>query len=285
VLETGAQVRVSGLRATGELIEVERPGGVDRHARVSDGWDIEAEDGPVRLRGRRRAADAASRPLFDAQRWEPPRAFAPHLDDPPVLDGTLAGFPEEDTLVVDHEDQYRRSEDPYPGPEEFSARAALGWSDGELFVAVLVTTPEPYFRPAGAAPLRLDNDPDEIHSDGLQLYVRPDAGGPVYGFIVVPDPDAGRIRVRATSGSAGAPDLARGAARRTDEGYAVTLALTLPDWEPRTGDELGFDLLVNRMEPGRERRAGQLVWSGGGGWVYLRGDRQDPAALGVLELG
>jgi len=23
---------------------------------------------------------------------------------------------------------------------------------------------------------------------------------------------------------------------------------------------------------------------GGGGWVYLRGDRQDPAALGVVEL-
>ena len=32
------------------------------------------------------------------------------------------------------------------------------------------------------------------------------------------------------------------------------------------------------------RRAGQLAWSGGGGWVYLRGDRQDPSALGMLEL-
>lgn len=285
VLETGVQARVSGIRATGELIEVERAGGVDRHVRVSDGWDIEAEGGPVRLRGRRRSADAASRPLFDPQRWEPPRAFVPHLDDPPVLDGTFAGFPEEDAVVVDHEDQYRRSEDPYPGPEEFSARAALGWSDGELFVAVAVTTPEPFFRPAGAAPLRLDNDPDEIHSDGLQLYVRPDAAGPVYGFLVVPDPDTGRIRVRATTGSAGAPEMVRGAAQRTDEGYAVTLALTVREWEPRAGDELGFDLLVNRMEPGRERRVGQLVWSGGGGWVYLRGDRQDPAALGVLELG
>ena len=41
---------------------------------------------------------------------------------------------------------------------------------------------------------------------------------------------------------------------------------------------------MNRMRPGRERRAGQLVWSGGGGWVYLRGDRQDPARFGVLEL-
>jgi hypothetical protein len=38
------------------------------------------------------------------------------------------------------------------------------------------------------------------------------------------------------------------------------------------------------MQPGRERRAGQLVWSGGGGWVYLRGDRQSAADLGRLEL-
>jgi hypothetical protein len=64
----------------------------------------------------------------------------------------------------------------------------------------------------------------------------------------------------------------------------MTLALALPGWAPLGGDTVAFDLLVNRMESGRERRSGQLVWSGGGGWVYLRGDRQDPAALGVLEL-
>jgi hypothetical protein len=58
----------------------------------------------------------------------------------------------------------------------------------------------------------------------------------------------------------------------------------LPEWHPRGGDVLGFDLLVNEAHPGRLRRAGQLVWSGGGGWVYLRGDRQDPAAFGTLEL-
>jgi len=26
------------------------------------------------------------------------------------------------------------------------------------------------------------------------------------------------------------------------------------------------------------------VWSGGGGWVWLRGDRQDPGRFGVVEL-
>jgi hypothetical protein len=52
----------------------------------------------------------------------------------------------------------------------------------------------------------------------------------------------------------------------------------------RPGEVIDFDLLVNRMLPGRMRRAGQLVWSGGGGWVWLRGDRQDPARFGTLEL-
>jgi hypothetical protein len=47
---------------------------------------------------------------------------------------------------------------------------------------------------------------------------------------------------------------------------------------------LGFDLLVNEMLPERERRSGQLVWSGGSGWVWLRGDRQDPSRFGELEL-
>ena len=52
----------------------------------------------------------------------------------------------------------------------------------------------------------------------------------------------------------------------------------------RLGDRIEFDLLVNEMQPERLRRAGQLVWSGGGGWVWLRGDRQDPSRFGTLEL-
>jgi hypothetical protein len=45
-----------------------------------------------------------------------------------------------------------------------------------------------------------------------------------------------------------------------------------------------FDIIVNEMRPGRTRRTGQLIWSGGPGWVYLRGDRHDPAHFGELEL-
>ena len=76
-----------------------------------------------------------------------------------------------------------------------------------------------------------------------------------------------------------------GAWSETDAGYRITLALSCADFaRAHVGAHIGFDLLVNEMLPGRVRRAGQLVWSGGGGWVWLRGDRQDPGSFGTLEL-
>jgi hypothetical protein len=77
----------------------------------------------------------------------------------------------------------------------------------------------------------------------------------------------------------------RGAWRRTERGYRVTTAVAWPEWHrAHVGGQIGFDLIINEMLPGRERRAGQLVWSGGNGWVWLRGDRQDPERFGILEL-
>ena len=77
----------------------------------------------------------------------------------------------------------------------------------------------------------------------------------------------------------------RGEWRRTATGYRVTVAIPWPAGAyPHAGGKLRFDLIVNEMLPGRTRRVGQLVWSGGGGWVWLRGDRQDPSRFGVLEL-
>jgi hypothetical protein len=49
---------------------------------------------------------------------------------------------------------------------------------------------------------------------------------------------------------------------------------------------IGLDVLVNETAPGRERRRGQLVLSGARGeFVYLRGDRHDPASVVWLGLG
>jgi hypothetical protein len=41
---------------------------------------------------------------------------------------------------------------------------------------------------------------------------------------------------------------------------------------------VAFDVVVNERPAHRERRRGQLVLSGGGGFGYLRGDRHAPAA-------
>ncbi|HEX6105024.1 MAG TPA: hypothetical protein VFZ26_05530, partial [Gemmatimonadales bacterium] len=284
VLEPGSEARVRGLRASGDVLEIERDGETDRHVRTGEGWEVTTAGATVALRGRRRPEVDVARPLIDPHRPLPVRGVALRLYEPPALDGTAGGFDESEPLLLDHEDQYRRSEEPYPGPEEFSARALVGWGEGELYVAVAVTTPVPSFRAADAPALLLDNEPDDIHSDGVQLYVRTSAAGPVYGFLVVPDPAGDGVRVRGASGTAGRPEMVRGAWGRTEDGYVITVAIAIPDWEPRVEEEIGFDLLVNRTEPDRQRRAGQLVWSGGGGWAYLRGDRQDPASLGVLEL-
>jgi hypothetical protein len=141
----------------------------------------------------------------------------------------------------------------------------------------------------------LDNDPDDIHSDGVQVYVSPAAGladpstngvAPV-GYLIVPNQDGHTLRISPTTDTRdhGKADHVQGSWRRTEHGYRVTVAIP---WPPgvyaHAGERVRFDLIVNEMLPGRQRRVGQLVWSGGGGWAWLRGDRQDPARFGVLEL-
>jgi hypothetical protein len=276
---------VRGWAAAGDTIEVETGTGTERHVNTSDGWDVTAEGERISLRGIRRApVEPPARPLIDRERHTPVTGVALGLHDAPILDGTLDPFDFSAPLELDHEDQYRRSEDPYAGPEEFSAVAAVSWDHDALYLAVDVRKPELVVRSDDAPPLRLDNEPDDIHADGIQVYLRPAPGQPMYGFLIAPSGDDGAIRVRGASGAAGEPGMVRGGWQPTESGYSVSVAIAPPGWEPRPGTEIGFDLLVNRIEPGRERRSGQLVWSGGGGWVYLRGDRQDPARLGVLEL-
>jgi hypothetical protein len=276
---------VRGWRGSGDLIEVETDAGTDRHVHTSDGWDVIVEGGRVALRGARRVPPAPpARPLIDHHRATPVTGLALGVADPPPLDGSLDDFDFSAPLELDHEDQYRRGEEPYAGPEDFSAAAAVSWDGEALYVAVDVRKPELVIRSEAAPALRLDNEPDDIHADGIQLYVRIKPDHPVHGFLIVPSGVDGAIRVGAASGTSGDPRMVHGAWQPAESGYTLTLALSLPEWTPRPGDQIGFDLLVNRVEPERERRSGQLVWSGGGGWVYLRGDRQDPASLGLLEL-
>ena len=145
-----------------------------------------------------------------------------------------------------------------------------------------VTKPEVILRPSDAPTLALDNEPEDINSDGLQIYLGID--DTVRGVMVTPDAGGGLI-VRPLGSPAGPAIEVRGAWSRTELGYMATLRIG----DDRVaghhaGARLGFDILINEMQPDRLRRAGQLVWGGAGGWIYLRGDRHDPSDHGVLEL-
>jgi len=279
---TSAIPSIQSIRHEGDVIEVGTSDGAHRHSANAEGWDIATPSIQIKLRGRQDTGKTIIVPLF-SERRSPVEGIAVPLASPPTLDGTLDGFAGNEPLVLDYEDQYRRADEPYPGPDDFSATAYVNWTEEALYVGVSVIKPSVIFRGPDAPPLRLDNDPDDIHSDGVQVYVRVADDLPVYGFLIVPSDDDGAIRVHAVAGATS--EMVNGAWEPTEAGYCLTIALRLPDWpNARPGDRIGFDLLINQMEPDRLRRSGQLVWSGGGGWIWLRGDRQDPSRFGVLVL-
>jgi hypothetical protein len=284
LLEPGAEPMVKAVRVVEDGIEVDTAGGVERHVSTVAGWEILTSRGAIRLGGARREP-ADFQPLVQRDRPLLAEGVALQVVDSPVLDGTMDGFDSGEPLELDHEDQYRRSEEPYPGPEEFSARAFVNWNDEGLYIGVDVVKPEFVARDPKALPLRLDNEPDEIHADGIQVYFRLPGEESVHGLLIVPSSEDGELIMRAVVGTASPEDTIRGRWQATESGYTLTVAIIPSGWgQVRPGEVIDFDLLVNRMLPGRMRRAGQLVWSGGGGWVWLRGDRQDPARFGTLEL-
>jgi hypothetical protein len=285
VLEsTAGHPTVHTVRAGSGAIEIETTAGVDRHMATVEGWEVQTLNQSLRLAGSRRAP-AEFVPLVLKDRPLVSHGTAFQIRDAPALDGTLEGFELGEPLQLDHEDQYRRSEEPYAGPEEFSAAATVNWNEEALFLSVDVVKPEVIARDPKAPPLRLDNEPDEIHGDGIQVYLSFPGDDTVVGLLIVPSTEGGELIARGIPGTVGSPEMVRGSWQPTEAGYRISAAISHPGWSAvRTGETIGFDLLVNEMHSGRLRRAGQLVWSGGGGWVWLRGDRQDPARFGTLEL-
>lgn len=281
VLDTAGTV--SSVRVNGEAVEVVTAQGSERHRPTGDAWVIDTPAWRGTLRGPQEPARDYA-PLLELEPPDRSRGSAFRVGGVPALDGSADDFPQDDLLALDLEDQYRRSEESYPGPEEFSATAAVAWDGEALYVCVDVVKSPVLFRPPGAAPLRLDNEPDDIHSDGLQVYLGEPEGDGFAGVLIVPQPD-GSLRVSSAGGVSHDAELVRGAWTETASGYRVTLGFTWPSWaRPHVGGRIGFDLIINEMLPDRQRRAGQLAWSGGNGWVWLRGDRQDKSRLGELEL-
>lgn len=222
------------------------------------------------------------KPIFESRSDVTAEALAPRIGDPPPLDGSLTGFNRSAPLVLDSEHQYRKSEEAYD-PDRFSAQAWINWDGQSFYLAVEVSKPELCFRSADAPPLLFDNDPEDVHSDGIQVYL--DIAGELRGVLVAPQAE-GLLHSRTLGGSRLEGMEVRGSWVPLNTGYRVTVELMDPAIRNLgPGARIGFDLLINELLPDRTRRAGQLVWSGGNGWVYLRGDAHDMTQAGSLELG
>ena len=276
---------VKAVSLEGDWLQIDTPTGRTRLRVDATGLVVDHVGAGVALAGLRVGA-APREPLLREQPrygWDA-AARAPLVRTPPALDGSTDGFDCSEPLVLEGEEYYRPSEEPFD-PEEFSARAWVnwGWDEEALYLAVEVIKSDLVLRPSGSPPLELDNEPDDIHADGLQLYLEHEDRDVV--GVVISLEEGGGLRARGVAGTRGDEALVDGTWTRTDDGYRVTFRLRDPHLTGiAPGARLGFDLIVNEMRPGRQRRAGQLVWSGGDGWVYLRGDRQDPGHFGRLEL-
>ncbi len=126
----------------------------------------------------------------------------------------------------------------------------------------------------------MDNERADINSDGVQWYLTDDAaqGWTAAALVVPAAPDAPRCTQLVSSDSTTAGAAAPLATwRQTVTGWALRLVWAR-ERLPRGADAtVRFDLIVNERSVDRERRRGQLVLSGGGGFGYLRGDRHEPA--------
>ena len=273
---------VKSLMADPDRVTVATEAGETRYQFTESGLRLTAGAETNTLGGLRQKP-APHRSVFEERHDPRPEALSPRIHQPPALDGTLTGFDQSAPLALDDELQYRRSEEPYD-PERFSATAWVNWDADALYLAVAVRKAEVLLRPPDADPLALDNEAEDINSDSLQVYFRPPPEAALSAFLVTPQADGG-IRSRSLGPAADGTGV-RGRWKRTSDGYLVTLQLDHPAIHRLgPGVRVGFDLLVNEMRPDRLRRAGQLVWGGSGGWIYLRGDRHDPSRLGTLELG
>ncbi len=240
------------------------------HARRSTGWHIDLFDGKERssidLRGLRRAPPA--------RRYQPALA-----DDVPAL--LHRGSPSDPggLRFLLGEESYLRSEDSWEEAGRPSAAVTVRASRLELIVDVDVRKTPLVFRLANAPDPSLDNEHPDIHSDGVQLYVRAPGWAQPAGWLAVPVPGGSSVRVHEIDGMRqGLPISA--AWKVTPTGYAVRFFLSLAALGGGPEYPLLLDVLVNEMGRDRERRRGQLAMSGSdGGFVYLRGDRHEPERM------
>ena len=238
------------------------------HRRTDRGWQVELTAG-------------GSRSSIDLEGWSPDaagEARATSLDRAtPTPAPTLLHVGPEHVVELE-EPHYRRSEQSWKEAGRPSATVALSWSGSALRIVVTVYESELTFAPAGAVN-PYDNESMDINGDGVQVYLRTDAGQS--GWLLVPERESTRVRVRSIDGwTASQPITAKW--KPVADGYEVHVELPLT---VTSSPLIDVDVVINEKPVGRERRRGQLVMSGASGeFVYLRGDRHDVRRLIPFQL-
>lgn len=148
----------------------------------------------------------------------------------------------------------------------------------------------------------LDNERSDTNVTGLQWYLTVDGKSWLAAGLEVPlVGENGVSGLRRTVLTGGAEEgKPRGSVQsrslqpdclwqRTRAGWEMHLSwrlVSLAAYRPdsRESLKLGLQVVVNQAELGRERRKGQLALVNGGGFAYLRGDRELPEAVVWLEV-
>jgi hypothetical protein len=233
------------------------------HSRSLDGWHIE-----LHADGARSGIDLSGI-VSSVESRHLETADTPPSGRPIVV----PKYPQRVTIALG-EANYRRSEDSWTEAGAPAGSVSLSWTGAALEVHVVVEKSDLTFAAANAVNL-YDNEHPDINGDSVQVYLR--AGAERAGWLLVPELDSSRVRVRTIDGWNGPGEIAA-AWQRRGEGYVITAQVfgIVPE---------GLDVLVNEMPRGRTRRRGQLVMGGGNGeFVYLRGDRHEVASLVPLHL-
>jgi hypothetical protein len=173
---------------------------------------------------------------------------------------------------------YRRSELTWEEAGKPTASVSLSAEPDELVVAVDVRKSDVHFA-SRSHDNPLDNEHPDTNSDGVQLHVivpgSASSGRPPrdLNWLIVPEPESGRVRIAARVTGGDAPAL-RASSEREPHGYSVRIAVSLADLGLNISEPFKLGVVVNDMVSDRERRRGQLVLGGRSGeFVYLRGDR------------
>lgn len=260
---------VARLRAVGDEIRIlDSHGNADRLAVSETECRIVDVSGRViRLAGARQAPSPAP-----ARHVEPAvHVLCPRLERVPDVDQWERRVRAEHIVHLDAR-HYRQSEREHGSHGPFVARVAICAAGHQVCFAANVTKSVLQFRSADAVDTRLDNEPPDIHSDGVQCYL--DVGG-WQGYLAVPEPSSNEVRVMPVAGTAGDASRVSGTWCRTDRGYRIVVTVNTGR-EVASGTTFRVNFVVNEMYPERVRRAGQLALANGGGFVYLRGDRESP---------